>query len=74
MPSFLDVQESPIGDLVIHSVIYLLILASPEHYDYNDYNDYNDYQCIQIIEVPCANYIDYSDYNDYNTTDRDNEI
>ena len=71
MPSFLDVQESPIGDLVIHSVIYLLILASPEHYDYNDYNDY---KCIQIIEVPCANYIDYSDYNDYNTTDRDNEI
>ena len=37
---------------VSHEVIYLLILASPEHFDYNDYDDYNDYN-------------DYDGYNDY---------
>ena len=37
---------------VSHEVIYLLILASPEHFDYNDYDDYNDYN-------------DYNGYNDY---------
>ena len=42
-------QDSSIGDLVTHSLIYLPFYSSV----YNDYNDYNEYNV----------YNDYNDYH-----------
>ena len=55
------VQDSPIGDIVTHSLPPSLRepLLISDYNDYNDNNDYNDYS-------DCSDYKDYSDYNDCN--------